>query len=84
MPAFLFFPESEEQSWLVGQLVIPGYISEIAHVYLLLDIYNVFQSRFPITPQKSVASSTGRARVEEGCHHYRDGHLCCLLSISAC
>lgn len=46
-------------------MAIPGYISEITHVYLLLDIFNVVQSSFPITPGKSMGSSTGRARVEK-------------------
>ena len=52
MPTFLFFPESEEQHWLFGQLAIPGYISEITCVYLLVGIYNSVSEHFSNNPAK--------------------------------
>ena len=52
MPIFLFFPGSEEQPWLFGQLAIPGHSSEITRVYLLVGIYNSVLEHFSNYPAK--------------------------------
>ena len=66
MPTFLFFPGSEDQAWLFGQLAIPGYISEITRVYLLAGIYNRVSEQVPRTQQRSVGSSPGEGRARRG------------------